>query len=101
MHKGRYFRHETSTLTREIDIAVFQKLLQKTTSMTKPYYYWDFAYRSKDGKTLQECFDSFGTGVQKLQLDDIIHNGSDIYSLMLNEVLRIVGFFDATLRLRA
>ena len=40
--------------------------------MTKPYYYWDFAYRSKDGKTLQECFDSFGTGVQKLQLDDIV-----------------------------
>ena len=28
------------------------------------YYYWDNSYRTKEGKTLQECFDEYGTGSQ-------------------------------------
>lgn len=31
----------------------------------EPYFYWDDSLRTKDGLSLQECLERFGTGVQQ------------------------------------
>uniref|UniRef100_A0A6C0JTZ9 Uncharacterized protein n=1 Tax=viral metagenome TaxID=1070528 RepID=A0A6C0JTZ9_9ZZZZ len=35
------------------------------------YYYWDDEMTNKKGETLQQCFEKYGTGVQKDKLDNI------------------------------
>ena len=46
-------------------MATKPKTLKQYLEYQEPYYYWDETYQSNEGKTLQECFDAYGTGTQK------------------------------------
>lgn len=47
--------------------------------MNNRYYYWDKNFTNKYGETLQECYDNYGIGKQKLSIRNINHTMDVIY----------------------